>query len=216
MIQIAIVEDHQMVREGIKMLINQADDMEVAAEYSNASDWLSSLSAKKYDVSLVDIDMPDISGLTALSEGLVLDNDLKAIMLTMHRDVNFFREAFVKGAKGYVLKDMSVNELCVAIREVNRGNTFFSDEFLKSLASTLKNEQEALELESNSGVLLNESEQQLLTLICRGYTNKELAEALYLSVKTIESHKTKLLRKTDTRNNAGLIVWAIKNNKVDI
>ncbi|MCU4157853.1 response regulator transcription factor [Carboxylicivirga sp. A043] len=216
MIQIAIVEDHQMVREGIKVLINQTDDMEVAAEFNNAGDWLSSLSTQKYDVSLIDIDMPGINGLTALNEGLILDNDLRAIMLTMHRDVNFFREAFVKGAKGYVLKDMSVNELCEAIREVNKGNTFFSDEFLKSLASTLKDEQETLELESSSGVFLNESEQQLLTLICRGYTNKELAESMYLSVKTIESHKTKLLRKTGTRNNAGLIVWAIKNNKVDI
>jgi len=216
MIKVAIVEDHQMVREGIKLLLNQSGDMKVVAEYSNAEDWLASLSVQQYDVTLIDIDMPGVNGIDALTKGLMVDGSLKAIMLTMHNDVAYFREAFVKGAHGFVLKDMSVDELSIAIREVANGNTYFSDEFLKSLANKLKTEQNTSNQQNTPAVSINESEHRLLSFICLGYTNKELAEAMYLSIKTIESHKAKLMRKTQTKNNAALIVWAIKNHIVDI
>lgn len=216
MIKVAIVEDHQMVREGLKVLINQSDEIEVVAEFNNAKDWLKSLTELHFDVSLIDIDLPELDGITALDEALLLDKHLKAIMLTMHNDVTYFREAFVKGAQGFVLKDMSVNELSIAIREVHNGNTFFSDEFLKSLANNLRKEQNTTMQQKKTDLYFNESEHRLLSYICKGFTNKELAEALFLSVKTIESHKAKLMRKTATKNNAGLIVWAIKNQVVDV
>ncbi|MCT4589141.1 MAG: response regulator transcription factor [Carboxylicivirga sp.] len=215
MIKVAIVEDHRMVREGIKLLLNEQEGIEIVAEFSNGKDWLLSLANQHYDVSLVDIDMPDISGLMALSEGLSIDKNIKVIMLTMHNDVFFFKEAFVKGARGYVLKDMTVTELYTAIDEVYKGNTYFSDDFLKSLAQNLNREQHS-EKDSKNLISLNDQEHKLLNYICRGYTNKELADNLFLSVKTIESQKSKLMRKVKTKNNAGLIVWAIKNNVVEI
>ncbi len=216
MIRIAIAEDHMMVREGIKMLINQVHDMEVVAEFDNGRDWVNSLSQHQYDVSLVDINMPQLSGLEALSQAMQLNSNVRVIMLTMYHDVNYFKDAFVKGAKGFVLKDMSVEELSVAIREVHTGHTYFSDDFLKAVASSLKSETEEEKRNRAGLTVLNDQELQLLSFICKGYTNKELAEALFLSVKAIESQKTKLMRKTDTRNNAGLIVWAIKNQVVKI
>ncbi|MBS2212259.1 response regulator transcription factor [Carboxylicivirga mesophila] len=216
MIRIAIVEDHVMVREGIKMFINQVEDMQVVAEFDNGVEWLNSFGSQHYDVSLVDINMPQLNGLDALGKALQIQPDHQIIMLSMHHDVNYFKEAFVKGAKGFVLKDMSVEELAHAIRLVNEGQTYFSDEFLKAVASSLKSEREEEKVLRYEAGELHESEQQLLTLICKGYTNKELAEALFLSVKAIESQKTKLLRKTGSRNNAGLIVWAIKHHIVKI
>ncbi|WP_439185106.1 response regulator transcription factor [Carboxylicivirga taeanensis] len=216
MIRIAIAEDHSMVREGIKMLINEAEDMEVVAEFSNGNDWLNSLSKDRYDVSLVDISMPLLGGLDALSKAMAKDDHLRVIMLTMYHDVNFFKEAFVKGAKGFVLKDMSAEELALAIREVNAGHTYFSDEFLKAVASSLNTEREITSNISPSAVELTQSERELLASVCKGYTNKELAKAHFLSVKAIESQKTKLMRKTNTKNNAGLIVWAIKNQVVEL
>lgn len=216
MIKIAIVEDHQMVREGLRLLINQNSDMEIVAEFSNGNDWLQAIQKHQFDVSLIDIDMPVVDGLTTLSEGLRVDSELKVIMLTMHNDVNYLKDAFVKGAKGFVQKDMSVNELSNAIQEVNLGHTYFSDDFLKSVAHSLKKEKEINEQFSKGNVLLSESEHQLITHICQGYTNKELSESLFLSVKAIESQKTKLMRKTGTKNNAGLIVWAVKNQVVKL
>lgn len=216
MIRIAIAEDHQLVREGIKMLINQVSDMQVVAEFDNGADWLGSLKNQSYDVSLIDINMPGISGLDALAAGLEMDKTLRVIMLTMHHDVSYFKEAFVKGAKGFVLKDMSVEELAAAVKEVNDGHTFFSDDFLKAVASSLKSERERTKSAYSVSHLLSEQEEQLLTLICKGYTNKELAEELCLSVKAIESQKTKLMKKTEAKNNAGLIVWAVKNQVVKI
>ncbi|WP_430812413.1 MULTISPECIES: response regulator transcription factor [unclassified Carboxylicivirga] len=216
MIQIAIVEDHQMVREGLKVLIDQWEDIKVVAEFSSGEEWLASLQSHQYDVSLLDIDMPGMSGLEALDKAQQSDPSHRIIMLTMHRTANFFREAFIKGARGYVAKDRSVNHLAAAIREVSVGNTYFSDEFLKSLASNLKHQHDFDQRQTNNPINLNANEVHLLNNICQGYTNKELAEKMFLSVKTIESQKTKLMRKTDTKNNAGLIVWAIKNNVVDI
>lgn len=216
MIKIAIVEDHKMVREGLRILINQYDDMEIVAEFSNGNDWLHSLNNQQYDVSLIDIDMPVIDGLSALTDGLVLNKDIKVIMLTMHDDVNYLKEAFIKGAKGFVLKDMSVDELSIAIHEVNEGHIYFSDDFLSSVALSLKKEKDTNHRKTIDTISLSDTELQLLTLICKGYTNKELAEALFLSVKTIESQKTKLMRRTKAKNNAGLIVWAIKNQAVQI
>lgn len=216
MIRIAIAEDHVMVREGIKMFINQVEGMQVVAEFDNGIEWLNSIGNQWFDVSLVDINMPQLNGLDALGKALQIYSDLRVIMLSMYHDVNYFKEAFVKGAKGFVLKDMSVEELSHAIRVVNEGQTYFSDEFLKAVASSLKSEREEERVMRHKVDELNESEQQLLTLICKGYTNKELAEELFLSVKAIESQKTKLLKKTGARNNAGLIVWAIKHQIVKI
>ena len=216
MIRVAIADDHMMVREGIKVLIDQVEEMQVVAEFSNGRDWLNSLSHQNYDVSLIDIDMPLLNGLEALNEALTVDKSPKVIMLTMHNDVNYFREAFVLGARGFILKDMSVGELSSAIKDVYNGDTYFSDEFLKSVAVSLKNEREQVKKQIGTYYSLSEGERSLLTLVCKGYTNKELAEALFLSVKTIESQKTKLLRKAQVKNNAGLIVWAIKNQIIEI
>ncbi|MCG8580861.1 MAG: response regulator transcription factor [Bacteroidales bacterium] len=216
MIKVAIVDDHKLVREGIGLLINQLDEVEVVAEFSNAQYWLSSLNAHEYDVSLVDVDMPGMSGITAMKEAVSMQPGLKVIMLTMHNDVNYFRDAFINGARGFVLKDMSVSDLSQAIREVHNNNTYFSTEFLNTLATGLKDETSRLDSQSVKDIKLTTPELNLITNICKGYTNKELAESLFLSVKTIESQKTRLMRKIDAKNNAGIIVWAIKNQVVDI
>jgi len=215
-IRIVIVEDHEMVREGLKALINQWSDMEIIGEYNSGIEWLEDLHRISFDVVLIDINLPLVDGLTAIKQAITHIPKLKSIVLTMHNDTNYFREAFVNGACGFILKNQSAQDLEQGIRDVYLGHTFFSDEFLKSVAISIKEEQEKTCEHKDSSIALSDQELELLTNICKGYTNRQLAESMFLSVKSIESHKTKLMRKTNAQNNASLIVWAIKNHVVNI
>jgi len=216
MIRISIVEDHEMVREGLKALITKNSDMAIVAEHSSASEWLANFKKGECDVLLIDINLPHIDGLKALTQALEVDSELKAIVLTMHNDLIYIKEALITGAKGFILKCQSVQELEKGIRDVHKGYTFFSDEFLRRVAKSLKEDQEQVASASSMPVQLSDKELQLLASICKGYTNKQLADQMYLSIKSIESYKSKLMRKTNTNNNASLIVWAIKNQVVNI
>lgn len=216
MIRVAIVEDYKLVCEGFKVLINQYNDMEVVNQYYKAEEWILGLKSDHYDVVLVDIKLPGKDGIVALQEALSIKPGIKAIMFTMYDDVSYFREAFVAGAKGFVIKNMSVVELTTAIRHVYGGHTFFSDDFLKQLAKSLRKDREGKLGRQITYSELSDQEYKMLSLICKGYTNRQLAEIMFLSIKSIESKKTRLMRKTKTCNNAGLIVWAVKNNIVSL
>ncbi|MCU4174194.1 response regulator transcription factor [Carboxylicivirga sp. N1Y90] len=216
MIKVVIVEDHEMVREGLKVLINQWPDMEIVGEFSTGNQWLDSIKTIESDIVLLDINMPNMDGLTAIKQALAIDAEIKTIVLTMHSDSNYFREAFIAGTKGYILKQLSAKDLEKAIREVYKGNTYFSNDFLNRVAANIKEVQNKSSETHSNTFSLSEQEQQLLKNICKGYTNKQLAESMFLSVKTIESQKSKLMRKSNSMNNASLIVWAIKNNIVSV
>ncbi|SMO55134.1 two component transcriptional regulator, LuxR family [Saccharicrinis carchari] len=216
MIKIVIVEDHEMVREGLKVLINQWSDMNIVAEYSTGAEWLDNIGMIEGDVVLIDINMPNMDGLTAISQALTIDTAIKVIVLSMHNDSNYFREAFVAGAKGYLLKQLSAQDLEKAIREVYKGNTYFSDEFLLKVAKSIKRGQDKSVETTKGNISLSDQERQLLRNVCKGYTNKQIAESMFLSVKTIESQKSKLMKRSNSKNNASLIVWAIKNQIVDL
>ena len=216
MIKIVVIEDLPIILEGIKVLINQIDDFEVVAEYSNGKDFVDNISLYRDEIILTDIDMPVMDGITATKLAIAAHPDLKVIALSMYNDHKYYYDMITAGAKGFVLKQSSVEELEVAIREVYQGGHFFSKDLMYSVIVGMQKDKEQIENEKKELLKLSERDVKMLKYICQGCSNKELAEKLYLSVKTIESNKAKLMQKTKTKNNAGLIIWAIKNNIVNI
>lgn len=216
MIRIAIIEDLPIVLEGIKLLINNIKDFEIVAEFSNGQEFTDNLQSISTDVVLTDIDMPVMDGITATKIALSLNPDLKIIALSMYNDRKYYYEMVTAGAKGFVLKQSPSNKLETAIREVHNGGNYFSEELLRSVIIEMQSIESLLVEEKKKLMKLTNRESNILNLICQGLTNKELAAELFVSVRTIESTKSRLMEKTSTRNNAGLIIWAIKNKIVVI
>lgn len=216
MIRIIIIEDLPIILEGIKVLINQVEDFEVVAEYENGKTFLEEVDNLESDIVLVDIEMPEINGIDVTKRALATHPELKIIALSMYNEHKYYYEMVTAGAKGFVLKQSSVEDLEKAIREVHKGGNFFSGELLHDVILNMQSIEKEIVNEKKEMLKLSQREVELLSLICQGYSNKMLADKLFLSIKTIESNKAKLMHKTNTKNNAGLIIWAIKNKIVEI
>lgn len=216
MIRIVIIEDLPIVLEGIKLLINNIKDFQIVAEFSNGKEFTDNMQSIATDVVLTDIDMPVMDGITATKIALSLNPELKIIALSMYNDRKYYYEMVTAGAKGFVLKQSPSNKLEIAIREVHNGGNYFSEELLRSVIIEMQSIESILVEEKKKLMKLTDRESDILNLICQGLTNKELAAELFVSVRTIESTKSRLMEKTNTRNNAGLIIWAIKNKIVTV
>ncbi len=216
MIRIVIIEDLPIVLEGIKLLINNIKDFQIVAEFSNGQEFTDNIQSIATDVVLTDIDMPVMDGITATKIALSLNPELKIIALSMYNDRKYYYEMVTAGAKGFVLKQSPSNKLESAIREVHNGGNYFSEELLRSVIIEMQSIESLLVEEKKKLMKLTDRESLILTLICQGLTNKELANELLVSVRTIESTKSRLMEKTNSRNNAGLIIWAIKNKIVTV
>nr|WP_321452821.1 response regulator transcription factor [uncultured Carboxylicivirga sp.] len=211
MIRIVLVDDHSIVREGIRLIINKIQDFNIVGEFSNGKEWIDNFENIDADIVLCDIDMPEMNGIEATRLAIEQKPSLKVIMLSMHPESDYYYDALMAGAKGFILKESSSSDLEKGIRVVNNGQTFFSQQLLYRAVidkETIREKKEKVEL--------TQDELNLLANICKGYSNKELADELCVSVKAIEKQKTKLMRKTETHNNACLIVWAVKNKIVNI
>lgn len=216
MITITIIEDQPIILEGIKVLINQVNDFEVVQEYPNGTEFIEHIDAVASDIILTDIEMPGMNGVTLTKRALITHPDLKIIALTMYNEQKYYYEMITAGAKGFVLKQASIEDLETAIREVHKGGNYFSKELLHSVIVGMHGLEKELAEEKKELLNITEREMEMLTCICQGLTNKELADKLFVSVKTIESNKAKLMQKTNTKNTAGLIVWAVKNKIVKL
>jgi DNA-binding NarL/FixJ family response regulator len=216
MIKIAIIEDLPIILEGTKVLINQIDDFKVIAEFENGKQFLDHLSTIEPDIVLTDIDMPVMDGISATRMAISLFPELKVIALSMHNDYKYYYEMITAGAKGFVLKQSSVEELEEAIREVHKGGSYFSKDLLHGVIMGMQNIEDEIVKEKKELLKLSDRETEILQNICKGLTNKELADKFFLSVRTIESTKARLMKKTNVKNTAGLIIWSIKNNIVSI
>lgn len=214
MIRIVLIEDLPMILDGLKLLIGKVKDFEIVGEYYNGKEFVDNLSSINTDVVLTDIDMPVMDGITATKLALSLKPELKIIALSMYNDRKYYYEMVTAGAKGFVLKQSPTLELETAIRAVYKGDSYFSPELLRSVIIEMQGIEQEIVKEKKELLKLNDREVQLLNLLCQGLTNKELAEELHLSLRTIEKIKTGLMQKTNTRNNAALIIWSIKNKVV--
>ncbi len=216
MIKIVLVEDHQMFREGIKVIIDQIPDLNMIAEFENGKQLLEQMPNLDFDVLVTDIEMPEMSGIDLTK--IVCSNypNIKVMALSMYNDNKYYYELITAGAKGFVLKQSSVDELEKGIREVYAGNSFFSEKLLYNVIQNMQHIEKNLLDEKLNLLQLTDKEVSLLRHICQGFANKEIADKMFLSIKTIESNKARLMRKTNTKNNAGLIIWAVKNKIIEL
>ncbi len=208
--RILIVDDHAIVREGLKQILADTDDIAVGGEAENSSKALQMARKGPWDLVLMDISMPDRSGLETLELLKKEHPGIKVLMLSMHRETLYAVRALKSGAAGYLNKQSAPDQLVDAIRLVASGKKYISPEVAQELASTVSGEREALPHET-----LSNREYQTLCLIASGLPVSSIAEQLKLSVKTISMYRSRLLQKMQLKNNAELTHYAIKHGLVD-
>ncbi|WP_435166077.1 response regulator transcription factor [Paenibacillus glycanilyticus] len=210
MIKMIIVDDHAMVRSGLRMLLNGTEDMEVVAEASDGDEGIRTALQLKPDVVLMDLSMPQgKDGLAASAELKELLPDTAILILTMHDDDEYLFRAIHAGAAGYVLKNAPHEELLTAIRSIARGDAYLYPTATKRLMKEYVDRMQRGE----SGDLfhaLSEREKEVLSLTAKGYANKEMAEMLVISVKTVETHKSNVMEKLGLKSRPELIKYAMK------
>lgn len=208
--RVLIVDDHAIVRAGLKQILADVPDIEVAGEADCASQALRLARQEPWDVVLMDISMPDRSGLEALELLRKEHPGIKVLMLSMHRETQYAVRALKTGAAGYLNKQSAPAQLVDAILTVASGKKYISAEVAQELASQVSGEREAAPHET-----LSNREYQTLCLLASGLTVSAIAEQLSLSVKTISMYRTRLLMKMQMKNNAELTHYAIKHGLVD-
>lgn len=205
-IRVLIVDDHAVVREGIRHVLSDTGDFEVVGEASGGKDAISLALSMRPDVVVLDLSMPDMNGLEVAREIRSLDPAPSILILSIHDHSEYVRRSIEAGTQGYLRKDSSPRELRDAIRAVHEGGTFFSAPAARHLMDAVaRGSAERLEKRE----ILTPRERDVLVEIARGYTNKEIAATLGVSVRTVESHRESLLRKLDVRGTAGLTRFAI-------
>ena len=214
MIKIAIVEDHTLFREGLKSLLENNNEYKVVAEFSNGQEFLDDLFNINVDLILMDIEMPVKNGIEATAEAKMKIPQLKLIALSMYNDQKYYYEMIKAGVSGFVLKEATTDELEKAIHDVIHDQSYFSPKLLQQVVLHIP------EMEHHQKLIqrlqITDRELDVLNLICQGLTNNEISNKLFLSTKTVETHKTRLLKKTATKNSASLILYALKNKLVNI
>jgi len=214
MIKIIIVEDHTLFREGIKSLLAMFADITIIAEFANGKDFCDSIEHIEADLVLMDIEMPLMNGIEATYFAKQAKPNLQIIALSMYTEQKYYYEMIKAGISGFVLKEASTTELEKAIRDVYAGQGFFSPTLLQKALIHIPEADKKKKLIEQ--IQLTDREMDVLSLICKGLTNIEISEKLFLSPKTIESHKSKLFLKTNTKNTASLVIFAIKNELITL
>ena len=210
---IIIVDDHLVFRQGLKTLFTVEDIATVIGEASNGIEFIELLSDFKPDLVLMDIDMPHMNGMEATQKALSMMPDLKIIAFTMFGDEDYYYKMVELGVKGFILKSSGINELEKAIHDVMEGESYFSNEVLRNIITNFGRKNAAKPTE-NAG--LTGREMEVLQQICLGLNNEEIAQKLFISAKTVKSHRSNLLEKTSCKNTPALILYAVKNKIIEI
>lgn len=209
MIRILIADDHAIVRQGLKQIVADTPDLVVTGEAERGREVLEKVSKDDYDVVLLDITMPDKTGLEVLEELKRIKPDLPVLILSMHPEDQYAIRAIRAGASGYVTKAGVPDELVTAIRKVSVGNKYISSSLAEKLAVYLE-----AGAEKPLHQVLSDREYRVMCLIASGKTVKEIAEELFLSVKTVSTYRSRVLQKMKMKNNAQLTHYCVQNQLV--
>lgn len=209
MIKVLLVDDHAVVRMGLTMLLNNQKDMEVVGEASEGNEGIQKASELKPNVVIMDLSMPHgKDGLSATSELKKQFSEINILILTMHDDEEYLFRAIAAGASGCILKSAPHEELINAIRSVASGNAYLHPSATKRLMEEYVGSISQNNTDTYS--LLSDREREVLTLIAKGFSNKEIAEQLIISVKTVETHKGNLMEKLQMKTRPELVAYALK------
>ena len=207
-IKIALVDDHTLFRNGLRGLIDGKRNCRVVAEACDGANFLENEEAMAADVVFMDIAMPVLSGDKATMIALERNPNLKIICLSMFGDEKYYSLMIEAGAKGFLLKDSPVEEVFTAIESVMADEEYICSEVMQAFSRAMQRKEE--------NELLSEREIDVLLGICRGLSTQEIADKLFLSKRTVDTHRANILEKTGSNNTASLVVYAIKHNLVEI
>jgi len=213
-IKIAMADDHVMVRQGLATLLMAEDDLQIVSQSNNGQELLDSLKVQPADLIILDIEMPVMDGMQTLQVLNKKYPEIKVIMLSMHFDDLHISEFISAGARGFLSKNSDVEVVLDAIYSVVEQGYYFNDKVSKALLSSLMKSKKINPVFNKEP--LTQREIDVLKLICQEKTNQEIAEELFLSVRTVEGHRTNIAQKTNSRNIAGLVIYAIKNGIISI
>ena len=199
--KIILVDDHSLFRNGLRGLLAAHPGYEVVGEAASGEEFLAMLPALAADVAFMDIAMPGMAGDEATVQALGLQPDLKIITLSMYGEEVYYTRMMTAGAKGFLLKDSDFSEVIEAIDTVSAGGSYICHELLVQLTG---------------GEELSSREQEILVMVCRGLSNQEIADELFISKRTVDKHRANILEKTGCKNTANLVVYAIKRGLVEI
>ena len=207
-IKIAVVDDHALFRNGLRGLIDGRHGCRIVAEAGDGAEFLASAEAMSADVVFMDIAMPTLSGDKATILALERNPNLKIICLSMFGDEKYYSRMVEAGAKGFLLKDSSIEEVFAAIEAVVNNEEYICKAVMQALSDAMRRNEEV--------EILSEREIDVLLGICRGLSTQEIADKLFISKRTVDSHRANILEKTESKNTASLVVYAIKHNLVEI
>jgi DNA-binding NarL/FixJ family response regulator len=210
--EVIIVDDHTLFRNGLRILLNTLEDYQVVAEAANGKQFLNLLEKSLPDLVLLDINMPVMDGIEAATIAQKLYPDLKIITLSMYGEEDYYYKMVNAGVKGFVLKNSDIKEVKTALDVVYEGGSFFSSELLQNLVNSLKSTSKSKEFHAE----LSEREMEILILICQGLSNQEIGDKLFISKRTVDKHRANILEKSESKNTAQLVVYAIKNKLVEL
>nr|WP_299339728.1 response regulator transcription factor [Allomuricauda sp.] len=206
MIRLVLADDHVMLREGLAAFLNAQDNMTVIGEASNGQEVLELLKNEQTDVLLLDIEMPGMNGFDTLREIKKLNSIPKILALTMHKSPQFLKNIFAAGVNGYLPKDAGRKLLLEAIEKLYSTGFFHTPETMKIVLDGLRG--------SNASTVISNREKEIIQLIADQYTTAEIAEKLFLSTHTVESHRKNILLKLGLKNTAGLVKYAVQRGLI--
>jgi DNA-binding NarL/FixJ family response regulator len=205
--RVIIADDHTLFRQGLKLILEDIVNIEVIADVANGKLLIEKCRELKPELIIMDINMPLINGIEASRILLQESPDLKILVVSMYGDEQYYNSVIENGVKGFILKDAENTELRAAVKSILNGKTYFSQELLLKLIRNRKH---------SNQISLTQREHQILELICQGFSSVEIAQKLFLSERTVDNHRANLLDKTGCRNSLSLVLYAFRNNLVDI
>ncbi len=208
--RIALVDDHTLFRNGLRGLLEHCTGYRVVGEAGGGEEFLAMLDTLEADVVFMDFAMPGIDGAQTTERALARRPELKIITLSMYGDESYYSRMVEAGARGFLLKDSDIGDVIEAIETVAAGGTYFSPQLLSSLAGRMRTR------EAVADEPLSSREREILVAVCRGLSNQEIADELFISKRTVDKHRANILEKTGCKNTASLVVYAIRNHIVEI
>jgi DNA-binding NarL/FixJ family response regulator len=206
--KVFIVEDHAIFREGLKRVISEMDDVELIGEAENGAVFLEMLKKVSPDVVLMDIQMPVMDGIEATERALKIDPSLKILVISMFGEEEYVYSMVEKGVAGFILKTSGILDLERAIKKVSDGQQYYSEEIMGLLVKKFRS------IDTVEKITFNDKEKEVLRMLCKGFSNNDIADKLFMSVRTVEGYRNKLLQKTGSANVINLVIYALKNKLV--
>lgn len=213
--RVAITDDHALFRNGLKMLLSNYNGIEIVGEASSGLELISLLNETNVDIVLLDISMPEMNGIEVATIMAKDFPDVKIITISMFGEDDYYFKMVSLEVKGFLLKNSTIDEVVQAIHTVRDGGSYFSSELLSSLVDSLQYTASTQIIEDSEDEL-SSREREVLFQICKGLSNKEIADKLFISKRTVDKHRANILTKTLCKNTANLVVYAIKRQLVEI